>query len=124
MSSTNVHSNQDKHICCGQTIPKEPEENLEMPPQSAGRGPTVIEVLEGPNTEIPASDNITARDENDHEKIGARAICDDGTDYNNLDNLNIKQVVVVMVGQIAAVKQALDEQKAKKSSKNTGKDRE
>ena len=31
MSSTSVHSNQNKHIVGGQTIPREPDENLEMP---------------------------------------------------------------------------------------------
>ena len=42
MSSTSVHSNQNKHIVGGQTIPGEPNENLEMPPHAAGKGPSVL----------------------------------------------------------------------------------
>ena len=61
MSSTNVHS-KNLHICGGQTLPKEPEEGLDMPPRASGRGPAKIEVLEGPNTEISAISNVVVKD--------------------------------------------------------------
>ena len=65
MSSTSVHSNQNKHIVGGQTIPREPDENLEMPPQAAGKGPSVYDVREGregERAEIPTQPNIVVKD--------------------------------------------------------------
>ena len=74
MSSTNVHStNEDKHICGGQTIPETPDKSLKMPPEAAGRGPSVLEVMEGPHTEISVGNNIVVRDGN---KIIGRATSD------------------------------------------------
>ena len=57
MSSTNVHSN-NLHIVGGYIIPKEPEESLEMPPQSAGRGPSKSEAIEGITIEVKNNDVI------------------------------------------------------------------
>ena len=65
MTSTSVHSNQNKHIVGGQTIPREPDENLEMPPQAAGKGPSVYDVREGregERAEIPTQPNIVVKD--------------------------------------------------------------
>lgn len=63
MSSTNVHSKNDNlHICGGQTIPQEPDEELKMPPQASGRGPAKIEVIEGEKAVITAQPNIVVKD--------------------------------------------------------------
>ena len=61
MSSTNVHSSENKHVSGGQTIPQE-DRTLEMPPQSAGRRPSKLEVIEGPNTTLTALENIVVKD--------------------------------------------------------------
>ena len=111
MSSTNVHSN--LHIVGGQTIPGEPNEVLEMPPQASGMGPAKIEVIKGEKAEISVQDNIVARDENGTKP---RAICKQGTEINNMD---IKDIVIVMCGPISAFQQAI-ESKAKASKKQRG----
>ena len=91
MSSTNVHSNQDKHICCGQTIPKEPEENLEMPPQSAGRRQSVTDVIQGEKAVIAVQDNSVVKD---GDKVIGRATKDG----------------VVLSGNASKVKQVLNKE--------------
>lgn len=68
MSSTNVHSN-GKHICAGQARPT--EKGMDVPPKSAKRGPRIIDVIEGPNAEIPVIDNIVVKD---GKKIIGRAM--------------------------------------------------
>ena len=73
MSSTNVHSNPNKHIVGGQTIPGEPNNSIEMPPQSAGRGPSVIEVIEGEKAVISAQSNVIVKD---GKKVVGRATMD------------------------------------------------
>lgn len=73
MSSTSVHSNQNKHIVGGQTIPGEPNENLEMPPHAAGKGPSVLEVREGEKATISAQSNIVVKD---GKKVVGRATKD------------------------------------------------
>lgn len=63
MSSTNVHSENEKvNIECvgGQTIPTENE--LEMPPKSAGRGPSILDVRQGETMEIPVGDSVLHKD--------------------------------------------------------------
>ena len=46
MSSTNVHSKNDNlHICGVQTIPQEPDKELEIPLQASGRGPAKRNVI-------------------------------------------------------------------------------
>ena len=57
MSSTNVHSN-NLHIVGGYIIPKEPDESLEMPPQSAGKGPSKADTMEGITIEVKNNDVI------------------------------------------------------------------
>lgn len=73
MSSTSVHSNQNKHIVGGQTIPREPDENLEMPPQAAGKGPSVLDVIKGEKAIISAQPNIVVKD---GKKVVGRATMD------------------------------------------------
>ena len=73
MSSTNVHSNPNKHIVGGQTIPGEPNESLQMPPQASGRGPSVLNVIEGEKAEIPTQPNIVVKD---GKKVVGRATMD------------------------------------------------
>ena len=73
MSSTSVHSNQNKHIVGGQTIPREPDENLEMPPQAAGKGPSVLDVIKGEKAIISAQSNIVVKD---GKKVVGRATMD------------------------------------------------
>ena len=73
MSSTNVHSNPNKHIVGGQTIPGEPNESLQMPPQASGRGPSVLDVIEGEKAEIPTQPNIVVKD---GKKVVGRATMD------------------------------------------------
>ena len=72
MSSTSVHSNQNKYIVGGQTIPREPDENLEMPPQAAGKGPSVLDV-KGEKAIISAQPNIVVKD---GKKVVGRATMD------------------------------------------------
>ena len=57
MSSTNVHSN-NLHIVGGYIIPKEPDESLEMPPQSAGKGPSKADTMEGITIEVRTNNVI------------------------------------------------------------------
>ena len=57
MSSTNVHSN-NLHIVGGYIIPKEPDKSLEMPPQSAGKGPSKADTMEGITIEVRNNDVI------------------------------------------------------------------
>ena len=75
MSSTSVHSNQNKYIVGGQTIPREPDENLEMPPHAAGKGPSVLEVRvrKGEKATISAQSNIVVKD---GKKVVGRATMD------------------------------------------------
>lgn len=75
MSSTNVHSNDYKHICGGQTIPETPDKSLKMPPKAAGRGPSRIEVIEGEKAIINAQSNLVVKDQ-DQDKVIGRASTD------------------------------------------------
>lgn len=130
MNSTNGHSNPclvggDVNFTGQEKQPVEMRQFNEKREPLAGKGPSRLKVEIGPNTEIPANDSITARDENNHERVEARATCKEGTNYKDLKDLNISQVAIVMVGRIAAIKQALDEQQAEKSKTNNQvKDRE
>lgn len=96
MSSTNVHSNPNKHIVGGQTIPGEPNNSIEMPPQSAGRGPSVIEVIEGEKAVISAQSNVIVKD---GKKVVGRATMDGQ----------------VLSGDATAVRRALQQEKDKES---------
>ena len=58
MSSTSVY------ICGGQTVPQEPDKSLKMPPEAAGKGPTLMEVKEGPNTVINVQSNTVVKEGN------------------------------------------------------------
>lgn len=73
MSSTNVHSNNYKHICGGQTIPETPDKSLKMPPKAAGRGPSRIEVIEGEKAVINAQSNLVVKNK---DKVVGRATLD------------------------------------------------
>ena len=91
MSSTNVHSSEHKHICGGQTIAEAPDKNLNMPPQSAGRGPSVIEVRQGEKAVIAVQENIVVKD---GDKVIGRATKDG----------------VVLSGNASKVKQVLNKE--------------
>ena len=54
MSSTSVHSKKrsNAYLVGGVEIPKE-DERIEMPPESAKKGPTILEVIQGEKAEIP-----------------------------------------------------------------------
>ncbi len=73
MSSTSVHSNPNKHIVGGQTIPGQPNEDLQIPPQASGKGPSVLDVIEGEKAVIPTQPNIVVRD---GKKVVGRAAMD------------------------------------------------
>ena len=61
MSSTNVHSEQNNiQIVGGYTIPTENE--MEMPPKSAGRGPSTLDVRQGDTMEITVEDSVLHKD--------------------------------------------------------------
>lgn len=60
MSSTNVHSNNNLHICAGQAVPT--ERGMDVPPENAKIGPKKIEVMEGPNAVISVLDNIVVKE--------------------------------------------------------------
>ena len=69
MSSTNVHSREDKHIVGGSInfTPNEKEPvNMrqfnEKGEPLAGKGPSIIEVKEGPNAVISAQNNIVVKE--------------------------------------------------------------
>ena len=64
MSSTNVHSNKEQHICCGQTIATEESDTITIPPKASGRGPSIIEIIEGDKIEINAQSNLVIKDKN------------------------------------------------------------
>ena len=60
MSSTNVHSTNNIHICAGQAIPT--EKGINIPPANAKRGPRILQVIEGPSATILAKGNKVIRD--------------------------------------------------------------
>lgn len=95
MSSTNVHSNNYKHICGGQTIPETPDKSLKMPPKAAGRGPSRIEVIEGEKAVINAQSNLVVKNK---DKVVGRAILDGK----------------VLSGNAQAVKKALEDKDMEK----------
>ena len=74
MSSTSVHSNPNKHIVGGQTIPGQPNEDLQIPPQASGKGPSVLDVIEGKKAVIPTQRNIVVKD---GKKVVGRATMDE-----------------------------------------------
>lgn len=92
MSSTNVHSSENKHVCGGQVIAKD-DKTLEMPPKSAKRGPSKLEVVEGPNTTLTAVENVVVKD---GKKVIGRATKDGQ----------------VLSGDAAKVKQALGQKRS------------
>ena len=96
MSSTNVHSNPNKHIVGGQTIPGEPNDSLQMPPQASGRGPSVLDVIEGEKAVISAQSNVVVKD---GKKVVGRATMDGQ----------------VLSGDATAVRRALQLEKDKES---------
>lgn len=71
MSSTNVHS-KGKYVVGGQTIPQPDKkgEVLKMPPDASGKGPTLLNVIEGSSAQIAAFDNIVVKDK---KKVVGRA---------------------------------------------------
>ena len=74
MSSTSVHSNPNKHIVGGQTIPGQPNEDLQIPPQASGKGPSVLDVMvKGEKAVIPTQPNIVVKD---GKKVVGRATMD------------------------------------------------
>ena len=122
MSSTNVHSNPcivggDTSFTGNEKEPVEMRQYNEKGEPSAGKGPSRLEVIEGPKAEIPASNGIAAKDKN---RIKAIAQCKEVIDINKVE---IKDITIVNVGQIAAFKKAIDERKAK-TSKNQEKSRD
>ena len=61
MSSTNVHSEENNiQIVCGQAIPTENE--MEIPPKSAGRGPSILDVRQGDIMEISVAESELRED--------------------------------------------------------------
>lgn len=54
MSSTSVHSGKksNTYLVGGIEVPKE-DKRIEMPPESAKRGPTILSVKQGEKAEIP-----------------------------------------------------------------------
>lgn len=78
MSSTNVHSNPcivggDTNFTGLEKQPVEMRQYNEKGEPLAGKGPSRLEIKEGPNTEILTSNNIVVKDEN---KIIGRATTD------------------------------------------------
>ena len=80
MSSTNVHSEQESNlqIVGGQVIPTEKE--IEIPPKSAGRGPSILDVKQGEAMEISVGvselyrdGRLVARDGMEVAKFDAKA---------------------------------------------------
>lgn len=122
MSSTNVHSNSyivggDTRLTENEKEPVEMRQYNEKKEPLAGEGPSRLEVLEGPRTEIIASEGIAVKDKGSIEAI---ASCNKKVDTRNL---KISDITVVNFGYFATIKQAIDELKTR-TSKNEGKDRD
>ena len=62
MSRTNVHSNQEIYCAGAQMVPT--ERDVEIPPKSAKKGPSNLEVVLGEGMDIPGGDARV--DENNH----------------------------------------------------------
>lgn len=77
MSSTNVHSEQKNNICCvaAQIIPTEKE--VEIPPKSAKRGPSRLDVMLGEEMEISVAESELHKD--------GKLVAKDGTQVAKLD---------------------------------------
>ena len=115
MSSTNVHS--DPYIVCGDikfiargqpiVIMQKHNKKGEL---LAGKGPSILEVIKGTNTVIPAAEGIAAKND---KGLGAIAICRDGT---NIKDMDITDVTVVKIGKIETIEQAIKEREARASN--------
>ena len=104
MSSTNVRSEQNNiQIVGGQVIPTERE--MEIPPKSAGKGPSTLDVMQGNIMEIPVGDSELYED--------GRLVAVSGTEVAKFDDKAYKRIAAKNAGK--------DEKTAKKSNtkKNT-----
>ena len=109
MSSTNVHSN--VYACGGETIAKEPNQGIEMPPKNAGKGPKRLDVIEGEKAVISAASNIVVKD---GKKVAARATYNEAKDINQLEAGDIKDV---LVGNMSKIEQAINERTGKSTNR-------
>ena len=84
MSSTNVHSEQNNiQIVGGQVIPTEKE--MEIPPKSAGKGPSTLDVMQGDIMEIAVGDSELYED--------GRLVATNGTTVAKFDDKAYKRIV-------------------------------
>lgn len=84
MSSTNVHSEQNNiQIVGGQVIPTEKE--MEIPPKSAGKGPSTLDVMQGDIMEIAVGDSKLYED--------GRLVATNGTTVAKFDDKAYKRIV-------------------------------
>lgn len=84
MSSTNVHSEENNiQIVCGQAIPTENE--MEIPPKSAGRGPSILDVRQGDIMEIPVGESELRED--------GSLVATNGTTVAKFDDKAYKRIV-------------------------------
>ena len=83
MSSTNVHSEENNiQIVGGQVIPTEKE--MEIPPKSAGKGPSTLDVMLGSIMEIAVSDSKLYED--------GRLVATNGTTVVKFDDKAYKRI--------------------------------
>lgn len=83
MSSTNVHSEQNNiQIVGGQVIPTEKE--MEIPPKSAGKGPSILDVRQGDTMEIAVGESKLREDGN--------LVAVDGTTIAKFDDKAYKRI--------------------------------
>ncbi len=62
--STNVHQNSSIYLVGGQTIPLMGHHTIQIPPKSAGKGPSIHDVEVGEIAIIPVADHSVIRDDN------------------------------------------------------------
>ena len=114
MSSTNVHSEQNNiQIVGGQTIPT--EKGIEMPPKSAEKGPSTLDVRQGDIMEIPVGDSILRED--------GKLVTREGMQVAQFDDKAYKRIVSKHAGRDEKPSRSLNTRRTTKTVADKGEDR-
>ena len=114
MSSTNVHSEQNNiQIVGGQVIPTEKE--MEIPPKSAGKGPSILDVRQGDIMEILVAESELREDGN--------LVATNGTTVAKFDDKAYKEIAAKYTDRKEKPKKSLTTKRCTKSVANKGEDR-
>ena len=114
MSSTNVHSEQNNiQIVGGQVIPTENE--MEIPPKSAGKGPSIMDVVQGDTMEIAVGDSKLYED--------GRLVAVNGATIAKFDDKAYKRITAKYADREEKQPKRTTTKRSTKSENNKGEDR-